>query len=674
MSKVTLSQGSNPGPPDRQEQDNIHVELETQQLHQVELFQEINLLVTPGAGQHLVEFDMDYWEHTDYAPVSEFEILFQYDPESVCGDRTLEGEDLKVENNGDSCLQGNEAANAQDINNARVVRATGKFNFQEARVPVKTKWNLELFEQLLTGYHDAQVVEFARYGWPVDRDDRVPLPKGTTRNHKGATDYPEAVNEHITRELELGALAGPFDDVPLENFVSSPINSRPKRNSDKKRIIMDLSWEPGGPSVNAGISKDRYLGEEVRLRYPTVRTLIKRIKELVHRGEEQILMYKRDWARAFSQLMLDPGCYHYIGFYWQGKYYFSKVVPMGLVSACLACQRTTSAVRYIMNNMGYYLCNYIDDMVSAEWSSVAWDSFQALGRLFRDLRIDESHEKAVEPTTCMEFVGNLLNTSNFTISVTEERRVELRAELQIWMERLTATRRQLESLVGKLQFVCNCVRSGRLFLNRLLNFLRGMRVGITYKVPLEALRDIRWWNHTLEIFEGTSLMWLESFEEPDVVVAADACMEAAGGTYSPGGSGEVREFYRCQFPEHIRRNAAIAFLELWALILMLKIWGPVLRGKKVVAHCDNEAVANLVNSGRAREKNMQDGLREVCFLAAQWDFEIICRYLPGVQNRIPDLLSRWNKGEQHRRQFRQLVKGANRKAVRNSLFYYSHDW
>lgn len=207
------------------------------------------------------------------------------------------------------------------------------------------------------------------------------------------------------------------------------------------------------------------------LRYPTVFTLIKRIKQLKSQASEPVLMYKRDWARAFSQLGLDPSAYRLVGFVWKGKFYFSKVVPMGLVSACMCCQRTSSAVRYIMNNMGYYLCNYIDDMVSAELDSVAFKSFEALGRLFRDLGVEESVEKAVQPTEEMEFVGNLLNTRNMTMSVTSDRQVELGRELQMWQTKKVATRRELESLIGKLQLVCNCVWAGRLFLNRLLNFL-----------------------------------------------------------------------------------------------------------------------------------------------------------------------------------------------------------
>lgn len=350
--------------------------------------------------------DDEYLEATEFEPETEFEIMFQYDPEGVCSTDIGNSIGIKDDNNS----EGSEVQHHCDIILAEEVTRTGKFNFQQARIPVKSGWNIELLTQLLQEFEDKQVVEFLQFGWPIDRDDSVPLPRITGRNHKGALDFAEAVDAHIEKELQLNALAGPFNSIPMKGFTCSPINTRPKRDSDKRRIIYNLSWEPKGNSVNAGIDKRQYVGEPVKLRYPTVFTLINCIKQLKSTSNEDVLLFKRDWARAFSQLPLDPSAYRYVGFKWKGKYYFSKVVPMGLVSACLACQRTSSAMRHIMNKMGFYLCNYIDDMASAELASVAHRAFGVLGRLFRDLGVQESVEKAVAPTTEMEFVGNLLNT------------------------------------------------------------------------------------------------------------------------------------------------------------------------------------------------------------------------------------------------------------------------
>ena len=85
---------------------------------------------------------------------------------------------------------------------------------------------------------------------------------------------------------------------------------------------------------------------------------------------------------------------------------------------------------------------------------------------------------------------------------------------------------------------------------------------------------------------------------------------------------------------------------------------------------DNQAVAIIVNTGRSRDEHLQDALQEVAFLAATGEFQIVTQYLPWVQNRIPDLLSRWGEGGQVRRKFRDITRGERwvRQAVSQELF------
>lgn len=205
----------------------------------------------------------------------------------------------------------------------------------------------------------------------------------------------------------------------------------------------------------------------------------------------------------------------------------------------------------------------------------------------------------------MEFLGNLLNTIDMTISVTPDRLQELEKELADWRRRPTITRRELESIIGKLQFLCNCVRSGRLFLNRLLNFLRITVRGNRYVLPTQATKDLEWWDMALHTFPGTSMMWYEQFDTPDMVLATDSSLVGAGGTCE-------NKFFRTLYPDFILQGANICHLELWALIIGLKVFGPRLKGKQILIHCDNQAVAELINSGRARDIKLQQGLREVC--------------------------------------------------------------
>ena len=62
-------------------------------------------------------------------------------------------------------------------------------------------------------------------------------------------------------------------------------------------------------------------------------------------------------------------------------------------------------------------------------------------------------------------------------------------------------RKDLESLIGKLQFVTACVRPGRIFISRLLNTLRGLPAGV-HSAEFEMCKDIEWWKKFLTKYNG----------------------------------------------------------------------------------------------------------------------------------------------------------------------------
>ena len=155
-----------------------------------------------------------------------------------------------------------------DIALNRLVRERGYPNRWGAKIPIKTAWNIHLLENLLEGYPDREVVEWMKYGWPVGRLPTMEPPTLTFKNHKGATDFPESLEKYIAKEDSYNAIIGPLETIPFTHFVGiSPLSTRPKKDSEERRIILDLSFPPGR-SVNDGIMKDNYLGFYAKLTFP----------------------------------------------------------------------------------------------------------------------------------------------------------------------------------------------------------------------------------------------------------------------------------------------------------------------------------------------------------------------------------------------------------------------
>lgn len=62
----------------------------------------------------------------------------------------------------------------------------------------------------------------------------------------------------------------------------------------------------------------------------------------------------------------------------------------------------------------------------------------------------------------MTFIGVLFNTETMTIEITEDMSNELKFLLRSWMGREKASLKDIQSILGKLNFVAACVRPGRI--------------------------------------------------------------------------------------------------------------------------------------------------------------------------------------------------------------------
>ena len=121
--------------------------------------------------------------------------------------------------------------------------------------------------------------------------------------------------------------------------------------------------------------------------------------------------------------------------------------------------------------MEYFLLNYVDDFVGAELIDRAWAAYAALTQLLNSLRVETSKDKIVPPTTQLEFLGITFNSNTMTMEISQEKLREIKQELQSWLLTTAVRRRDVESLVGKLQFIAKCVRAGRIFLGRLISWI-----------------------------------------------------------------------------------------------------------------------------------------------------------------------------------------------------------
>lgn len=72
-------------------------------------------------------------------------------------------------------------------------------------------------------------------------------------------------------------------------------------------------------------------------------------------------------------------------------------------------------------------------------------------------------------------MGLELDTLNFEIRLPQDKLTQLKLEIQKFKAKRSATLKELQSLIGMLNFACSVVPPGRTFLRRLIDLTIGLK-------------------------------------------------------------------------------------------------------------------------------------------------------------------------------------------------------
>ena len=155
------------------------------------------------------------------------------------------------------------------LDDARVyetVRAFGIPNYRGARIKINPTFHPETWLEMLQGYDDLLIIDFMNYGWPAGYES-TSTPVLGLPNHSSGLKHPKAVRDYLQKESDHHAILGPFTSPPFQWHRSNPIMVRPKKDKDKFRVILDMSF-PLGTSVNSHIPKLSFDGAPYKLKLP----------------------------------------------------------------------------------------------------------------------------------------------------------------------------------------------------------------------------------------------------------------------------------------------------------------------------------------------------------------------------------------------------------------------
>ena len=175
------------------------------------------------------------------------------------------------------------------------VKTSGSFNCLGQKIQLSKLIDFDYLEGLAPDYWDQQLFTFLRFGFPLDYNQARGRLKSTFVSHKSAIQFPEHVTNYLQEEGSERAIFGPYTNPPFgQNSHISPFITRPKPDTKKRRVIVDLSF-PQGYSVNDQVPRGIYMNTVFKLHYPNIDLITQKLAKL----GPGCHVYKVDLSRAF---------------------------------------------------------------------------------------------------------------------------------------------------------------------------------------------------------------------------------------------------------------------------------------------------------------------------------------------------------------------------------------
>ena len=204
------------------------------------------------------------------------------------------------------------------------------------------------------------------------------------------------------------------------------------------------------------MKKGCFQGTKIDFSLPSVSHLAEKMIDL----GKGAYMWTIDLTRAYRQLRICPLALPLLGLQNKDSYYIDICPSFGCRSSAYACARTTAAIVWLLTQQGITTFCYLDDFVGiATTLEQARKDYNTALSLLTYLGLEPALRKCIPPAQQITWLGFLLNTLTMTVSIPESKLKETLKETNSWMSREKTSKKQLQSLVGKLKHISSCIRS-----------------------------------------------------------------------------------------------------------------------------------------------------------------------------------------------------------------------
>ncbi|WIA19118.1 hypothetical protein OEZ85_003766 [Tetradesmus obliquus] len=265
-----------------------------------------------------------------------------------------------------------------------------------------------------------------------------------------------------------------------------------------------------------------------------------------------------------------------------------------------------------------------------------------------------SLHKSAPPAQVMQTLGLEIDSCSMQLRLTAGRVAQLQQLVRQFSSNSRCTKRELDSVVGRLQWASDVVWGGPLLLNPI------RRCGLRCRKPhhkvylrSEARLALRWWHAALQQFNGCRSI-LGRQPRPWQLLSTDACgvwdTEVPGiGIFVDGGfCGLTAQQCRQLYEDAPAVEAPIQLWELYAVLVMARLYGSYLQGQYWQLGVDNSNVFAWLSKGTVKGKVCYEQalqyLLQLFTLEVQLDFRLQPFWISSSTNVLADAASRQEWG------------------------------
>ena len=183
-------------------------------------------------------------------------------------------------------------------------------------------------------------------------------------------------------------------------------------------------------------------------------------------------------------------------------------------------------------NSWHQMCPYDRRFIMADTEQKCHEHLQAFLNICKDLGVPMAPEKTTTPATITIFLGIELDTLNQRAKLPIDKLLQYKAVVGDTLQKHRISRKEFESLVGKLSFAASVVPA-RPFLRRTTDLIYSVsKPFYNVRITNEVRKDLELWKTFLSQYNGITYLCYQKLINSDTIrLSSDACKSGFGACY-----------------------------------------------------------------------------------------------------------------------------------------------